>query len=460
MAQPPGFFGKLPIRGDFVSRRMDTKARAVLDDWLSDCIVTSNRALGERWAEAYAHAPAWRFILTAGVAGSAPLAGIMVPSADHYGRRFPLVIVVEIPNCPQPFGLVRTAGAWFSAAERAAQSGLMGGNSLEVFDSRVEALGQPVFASDSTAAARHFAFHDETSLTRAYSGVLEAALDQQPINATLWWTSGSGGIAPSLLYHKGLPAADRFAAFLDGGWEAWGWNLEPVAAEPVSTSSVATGSALRSAARMHHRNGAGHRDALLERPDLGLWVIADGRGDDDLGHFASELVIAKLSTFQAALSFGSALTELEELLSEANDMLNTHARQMGPDRICAVVIVALFVHKGQYAVIWAGDCRAYLQREGRLQRLTRDHTSDGNRYVTRAIGTERALALDVVRGEVQPGDRFVLCNDGLTLSIADQTLEAAVRRGSAADAVSGLIDDALIAGNGANVSALVVDVVA
>jgi type VI secretion system protein ImpM len=459
MAQLPGFFGKLPIRGDFVSRRMEAKVRAVLDDWLSGCIVASNRALGERWAEAYVHAPTWRFVLAAGVVGPAPLAGIMVPSTDYYGRQFPLVIAVDIPNCSQPFGLVRTAAAWFSAAERAAQSGLAAGSSLEVFDSRVEALGQPFFASDSTSSARHFAFHDEASLTRAYTGLLEAALDEQLMNVTLWWTTGSSGIAPSLLYHKGLPGPDRFAAFLDGCWEAWGWNLEPVAAMPASPVPTAAGSALRSAARMHRGNGVDNGDAVLERPDLGLWVIANGRDDDNLGRFASEMVIAKLGTFQAALSFGSALTDLEELLGEANDMLNTHARQMGPDRICATVVAAFFVHKGQYAVIWAGDSRAYLQRDGRLLRLTRDNVSEGNRYVTRAIGAESTLALDIVRGEMQHGDRFLLCNGELTRSIADQTLEAVVGSGSASDAVSGLVDDALIAGVGGNVSALVVDVV-
>jgi type VI secretion system protein ImpM len=154
------------------------------------------------------------------------------------------------------------------------------------------------------------------------------------------------------------------------------------------------------------------------------------------------------------------LAEIEELLSEANEALRATARQLGPERICASVVVTLFVHDCEYAVIWAGDSRAYLYREGEFRLLTHDHVSHGGRYVTRAIGAENVLQLDVMRGDVRHGDRFVLCNEGLVNAIGDLMLEAAVaRRGTATELANGLIDDALIAGASDNVTVLVVDFV-
>ena len=196
----------------------------------------------------------------------------------------------------------------------------------------------------------------------------------------------------------------------------------------------------------------------MERPDLGLWAVADGAGGHDAGGFASAIVIAKLAEFQPPMSFASALTEIEELLEEANEILRAKGRQLGPERICAAVVVTLLIHQSSFAAVWAGDSRAYLYREGRLQRLTRDHVSDGGQYVTRAVGAENTMIVDVARGDLQDGDRFVLCSDGIVKAIGDHVLEAAVRRGEAAELAHELIDDALIAGARDNITALVVDV--
>jgi type VI secretion system protein ImpM len=262
-----------------------------------------------------------------------------------------------------------------------------------------------------------------------------------------------------MLHHRGLPPPERFAAFLDGRWEEWGWSEEIVAPPPERPVPLSSGGTLVSASRTHRgTRRSNNQDATLERPDLGLWAVADGAGGHEAGGYASAVVISKLAAFEAPMSFGSALTEIEELLEEANDALRAKGRQLGPERICAAVVVAMVVHKGQFAIVWAGDSRAYVFREGRLQRLTRDHVSDGGQYVTRAVGAEDMMLVDVVRGELADGDRFVLCSDGIVKTIGDRMLQAAVRRGSAAEVATELIDDALIAGATDNITALVVDV--
>lgn len=464
---PPGFFGKLPMRGDFVARRVDARLRTVLDEWLSASLTASRRALGTDWAEAYHHAPSWRFVLTAGIAGADPVAGIMVPSADSYGRHFPLVVAVAVANCTTPLRLIRSAEPWYAAAELAALSGLAEGALLQAFDTRVETLGQPTFENDRATTAMRYPFEHDVEMAEGYAGLMASTLGPKHEATSAWWTGGGGGVAPSLLHHRGMPAPDRFAALLDGDWARWGWSdeLAPRTRASADTASFRSPDGhdgpFRSAARTHRgTRSSSNQDAVLERPDLGLWAVADGAGGHDAGGYASSVVVAKLGEFQPALSFNSALTELEELLGGANDALRAKGRQLGPERLCAAVMVSLFVHEGRYAVIWAGDSRAYLHRDGRLQRLTRDHVSDGGRYVTRAIGAEPDLSVDAARGDAKPGDRFVLCSDGLVKTISDRMLAEAVRRGTAAEVAAELIDDALIAGASDNVTTLVVDLVA
>ncbi len=95
----PGFFGKLPARGDFVSRRLDHKFRAGFDEWLQKSIAISQRQLGEGWLPAYLNAPIWRFVLGPDLCGEAPAIGVMMPSVDRVGRYFPLVLAAQLPSC-------------------------------------------------------------------------------------------------------------------------------------------------------------------------------------------------------------------------------------------------------------------------------------------------------------------------------------------------------------------------
>ncbi len=461
---PPGFFGKIASRGDFVSRRVDGATRSALDDWLSAAIVASRRALGQAWLQNYLTAPVWRFALTAGVIGPEAVTGVLLASQDGSGRQFPLVVLARLPAGCSPYTLCRDAGSWFDAAEASAAATLTKGLDLEAFDARVAALGPPPAVPVESTAARRYGFDGDAAqaaaCTSALEGALAGAAGPQGRPPTLWWTREGGASAASLLVHAGLPAPERFPALLDGQWARWGWqDATPTPSRPAAPAAGPPHAALRSAARSHrgtHRSS--NQDAALERADLGLWAVADGAGGHDDGAHASAAVISRLGAFEPALSFTSALTEIEELLGEANDALRARGRQLGPERIVAAVVVALFVHHGLYAVVWAGDSRAYLLRGGDMVRLTRDHVSEDSRYVTRAIGAANTLMVDVARGTVMPGDRFVLCSDGLVKATGAAVLDAALRRGTPAEAAAALIDDALIAGASDNVTALVIDV--
>jgi len=130
-------------------------------------------------------------------------------------------------------------------------------------------------------------------------------------------------------------------------------------------------------------------------------------------------------------------------------------------------VVMLVARGAKAAVLWAGDSRAYRLRDGRLQQLSRDHSLVGevedsaseslSNIVTRAIGLEADLTLDLHRDIVQPHDRFLLCSDGLTKVVPDMVIREWLAKGNPQDAVDGLIRTTLDAGAPDNVTVLIVE---
>jgi serine/threonine protein phosphatase Stp1 len=207
---------------------------------------------------------------------------------------------------------------------------------------------------------------------------------------------------------------------------------------------------------------ASNQDALLSRPDLGLWVVADGAGGHSRGEAAACAVVAALDAIPAELTAAEMLTQVRLRLLGAHHALHDEAVRAG-DGMMASTVVALILHEDHFACLWAGDSRAYLVRGGVLEPLTVDHSvvqdllsagaigpeevrdhPDAN-VITRAIGAGvQEPDLDKRIGRAMPGDRFLLCSDGLckTLpstelmrlmsesALAPQLVEAAVHRGS------------------------------
>jgi type VI secretion system protein ImpM len=83
-----GFFGKLPARGDFVSAGLPRDFVSRWDTWISATLAEVLTAAGDDWL----HAPPWRFRLAPGVCGPDAITGVLLPSIDKVGRRFPLTL--------------------------------------------------------------------------------------------------------------------------------------------------------------------------------------------------------------------------------------------------------------------------------------------------------------------------------------------------------------------------------
>ena len=219
------------------------------------------------------------------------------------------------------------------------------------------------------------------------------------------------------------------------------------------------------------RQGVGrsvNEDAVLSRPDLGLWAVADGIGGQAAGDVASRKVVEALAgALDAAgpqASLGGAVAAAEAALARANRDLLAKAAQIGTRSIIATTVAALLVRGNEAVCLWAGDSRVYLLRDVHLYRLTRDHTVAADRLaaglppatdpkatrsLTRAVGARDALTLDRVMLEVMAGDLFLVCTDGVWQAVPPDTLaesfaadpESTVRRLAEQALAGGTRDD-------------------
>jgi serine/threonine protein phosphatase PrpC len=214
-----------------------------------------------------------------------------------------------------------------------------------------------------------------------------------------------------------------------------------------------------------------NEDNLVARPDLGLWAVADGAGGHGAGDVASGAIADGLNAIPAGLSAAEILAQVRLRLDAVHRSLHQAAASRGPGAVVASTVVILILRGGHFATLWAGDSRLYLLRDGALLRVTTDHSvvqelieagtlaPDAAEHhphanvITRAVGQEGALLLDKVADRVQPGDRFLLCSDGIFKELPEPALAGLLRDGADAPAI---VDAALAAGARDNISAVLV----
>ena len=206
-----------------------------------------------------------------------------------------------------------------------------------------------------------------------------------------------------------------------------------------------------------------NEDAVLNRPDAGLWVIADGMGGYQAGDVASELVVSALENTAYTDNLEVNIGKVANCLQLVNTDLRNLAEQSRDDIIIGSTVVVLIARQRRCAVLWAGDSRLYRLRNQQLQQLTKDHCPDDvsvadvwsvktSNEITRAVGADEALELDCKITDICEGDLFLLSSDGLDSEVSPKEIEQILLSYAPEKIVDVLLELALQRGARDNVS--------
>lgn len=231
-ADAPGFFGKVPEVGDFVSRRLPQDFIQPWDLWLQSAISCSREQLGQEWLEVYLTSPIWRFAVSAGVAGPDAWAGVLMPSVDRVGRYFPFTVAYRVSKRVNLFSLTREDQAWFESAEALALSALDDDTpTIDMLDSAAIALGLPTTGNAAKPLAVSgpgpgwwLPSQNDLGFAGALDKFLPGLVEQQFETCSIWWSMGSHCVDAGIAISKGLPDAQGFTAMLAGTWRPYGWG--------------------------------------------------------------------------------------------------------------------------------------------------------------------------------------------------------------------------------------------
>jgi serine/threonine protein phosphatase PrpC len=184
------------------------------------------------------------------------------------------------------------------------------------------------------------------------------------------------------------------------------------------------------------RQRQGNEDNFFVRAPL--FVVADGMGGAQAGEVASEMAVR---SFDDELPNGSLPEALAAVIEGANKRIHERARSDDSLRGMGTTTTAAYVDDDEVVIAHVGDSRAYLLREGDLVRLTKDHSLVGElvergklteeqaeqhpqrSVITRALGPEASVQVDVDIFPAKPGDLFLLCSDGLTSMVHEPKLK-------------------------------------
>jgi type VI secretion system protein ImpM len=222
LAGAAGFYGKLPSRGDFVSRNLPPGFVRAFDAWASASLAESRRSLGGDFLQRYLLAPVWRFAFAPGIAGGSGWIGVHATSVDAVGRCFPLALAAELP---EGMPLTRLTG------DVSRPLGDLAHIALRMIDGRIslEEAGEEVarcaalLVSGAVAPIRRDPIGGEPGAGWMTRGTPHASVAVrltmtakvvEPGPRSLWWHDGWGGAPAETIVFVGLPEPAAFALLL------------------------------------------------------------------------------------------------------------------------------------------------------------------------------------------------------------------------------------------------------
>jgi PPM family protein phosphatase len=217
-----------------------------------------------------------------------------------------------------------------------------------------------------------------------------------------------------------------------------------------------------------------NQDSVYAGPRL--LAVADGMGGHAAGDVASKVVIAALEHLDDDTPSGDLLQSLREAVFEGSEHLREVIRESPQLEGMGTTLTAILFAGGRLGLCHVGDSRAYLVRDGQMSQITHDDTFvqtliDDGRITPEEANShpQRSLLLRALNGqEVEPdlsmresraGDRYLLCSDGLSGVVSEETIAEALKDPDAEATADRLVELALRSGGPDNVTVIVADVI-
>ncbi|MFQ3237254.1 MAG: serine/threonine protein phosphatase PrpC [Paraglaciecola sp.] len=204
-----------------------------------------------------------------------------------------------------------------------------------------------------------------------------------------------------------------------------------------------------------------NEDDFLDAPQAGLWCVADGMGGHQKGDVASRMIVDHLDNLGTQTALTPSSQQVKKSLLQVNNNLLELGMSLSDCAVIGSTVAVLLFDQQNAHCIWAGDSRIYRLRQNTFTRLTTDHSQvqemvdsgmltpeqaaahpSGN-VITRAIGASDDLELDQISVELQRGDVFLLCSDGLNEVISDGEIANFLRTHPLQNVCDSLIQTAL-----------------
>lgn len=215
-AQAPGFFGKIPSRGDFLSRRVPPGVATAWEAWLQNLAVAVRNAGQRGWQDAWLTAPLWHFVCGAQIAPPRGAAGVLVASADRVGRLYPFTVI----GAAAP-GTAWDLAAWERQAERLALAALEEEFDPATLDAGLMELGPPPAPYGPNRRVGVWPLALDGDWPAATDPLAEDEAVQPGVgpDQSEWWCRGSDRIGAVRVRWMGLPDSRTAAAMVLGGEE-------------------------------------------------------------------------------------------------------------------------------------------------------------------------------------------------------------------------------------------------
>jgi serine/threonine protein phosphatase PrpC len=224
-----------------------------------------------------------------------------------------------------------------------------------------------------------------------------------------------------------------------------------------------------------------NEDNFLLNEGMRLYVVADGMGGHKGGDLASQIAVEAIQdvvkTHRDEHTFFSPRAMLEDSYTEASSrifrksqMNDSYLQGMG------TTLVTAYVHEGELFVGNVGDSRAYYFNDQYMWQMTEDHSLlnehiragllkdseakdfQAKNIITRSVGFEREVRCDIYRKKLVPGDKFLMCSDGLSGLVTDERIHEICTQNNLEDSVKICIEEAKANGGDDNITVMIIHV--